>query len=324
MRQIRVASLFAGIGGICQGFKNAGADIIWANEWNAPACRTYRYNWGSEYLLESDVRKVDFHIIPEFDILAAGFPCQPFSIAGRQDGFADPRGNLFFEISRLVDIRRPRIVFLENVSNLAEHDNGRTFLVIYTTLVHLGYYIKYAIMQADQYANIPQTRNRIYIAAFYNLDDCQVFSFPEPIPLTAQISDTIQRSEKKHDIYYYQEDSEVCRKYGNLVKNDGYIYRLTDRGIVRVKNKMCPTLTANMGFYPNRVPLVRDQYGLRKLTLRECLDFQGFPVQFKFPASITIDDAYRQIGNSVCIPVIKRIASNLINLFESKHEGDTK
>ena len=310
-----VASMFAGIGGICQGFQEAGADIVWANEWNCPACRTYRYNFGSSYLQESDIRKTDFHCIPEFDILTAGFPCQPFSIAGKQEGFSDPRGNLFFEISRLIDVKRPRIVFLENVANLAEHDNGRTFLVIYTTLVHLGYYVKYAVMQADQYGNLPQTRNRIYITAFYNLNDCQNFLYPKPISLTTQISDIIQRNEKKHDIYYYPESGDLCSRYGRIIKNDGYIYRLTDHGIVRVKNHMCPTLTANMGFYPNRVPLVRDLYGIRKLTLRECLDFQGFPARFKFPASITIDDAYRQIGNSVCVPVIKRIAVNLVNLF---------
>lgn len=315
MGGIRVASMFAGIGGICQGFKTAGAEIVWANEFNAPACRTYRYNFGNEYLLESDVRKVNFHNTPEFDILTAGFPCQPFSIAGKQKGFSDPRGNLFFEIGRMIDIRRPRIVFLENVANLVEHDKGRTFLVIYTALVQLGYFVKYAVMRADQYGNVPQTRNRIYIAAFYDLNDCQRFSFPEPMLLTTQISDIIHRDEQKHEIYYYPESSDVYQKFGKSIKNDGYIYRLTDRGVVKVKNQMCPTLTANMGFYPNRVPLVRDQHGLRRLTLRECLDFQGFPDRFKFPASITIDDAYRQIGNSVCIPVINRIAEKIAALF---------
>ena len=315
MGGMRVASLFAGIGGICLGFKAAGAEIVWANELNAPACRTYRYNFGNEYLQESDVRKVDFHKTPGFDSLTAGFPCQPFSIAGKQEGFSDPRGNLFFEIGRLVDIRRPRIVFLENVANLVEHDGGRTFLVIYTTLVQLGYYVKYAVMRADQYGNIPQTRNRIYIAAFYDFADCQRFSFPEPVQLSTQISDIINRGEQKHEIYYYPADSEVCQKYGKSIQNDGYIYRLTDHGIVRVRDRMCPTLTANMGFYPNRVPIIRDQYGLRRLTLRECLDFQGFPDSFKFPASITIDDAYRQIGNSVCVPVINRIAYKITELF---------
>ena len=125
----RVASLFAGIGGICLGFKQAGFDIVWANEIDAAACKTYRYNFGSEYLVEQDIRSVKADNIEDFDVLAGGFPCQPFSIAGRQRGFDDRRGNLFFEITRIVDCKRPKIVFLENVPNLMEHDDGKTFLV---------------------------------------------------------------------------------------------------------------------------------------------------------------------------------------------------
>lgn len=304
--------MFAGIGGICLGFKQAGAEIVWANEYDSAACRTYRHNFGNLYLVESDVRQLDFGNVPDFDILTAGFPCQPFSIAGKQKGFSDPRGNLFYEISRMLDLKRPRAVFLENVPNLVVHDQGKTFLVIYTTLAQFGYFVKYAVLSATEYGNLPQTRSRIYIAAFLSLDDCNRFVFPEPIPLGLKIGDVICRQERKHEIYYYSEDQMICQKYANKVHKDGHIYRLTDRGIVRVKDRMCPTLTANMGTYPNRVPLVKDNYGLRRLTLRECLDFQGFPSSFKFPSSITIDDAYKQIGNSVCVPVVRRIAQALI------------
>ncbi len=312
MDQIRAASMFAGIGGICLGFKRAGAEIVWANEFDPAACRTYRRNFGNAYLVERDVRKVDFQMAPDFDVLTAGFPCQPFSIAGRQKGFSDPRGNLFFEIGRMIDLKRPKAIFLENVPNLMEHDEGRTFLVIYTTLAQFGYFVKYAVLGADQYGNLPQTRKRIYIAAFSDLEACNRFSFPESIELTKRISDVIAATERKHEIYYYPKTTEVYKKYSEKIRADGYIYRLTDRGVVRVKGKMCPTLTANMGTYPDRVPLVRDSFGLRKLTLRECLDFQGFPHDFVFPNSITIDDAYKQIGNSVCVPVIERIAEAMI------------
>jgi DNA (cytosine-5)-methyltransferase 1 len=142
----RVASLFAGIGGICLGFKQAGFDVVWANEFDSAACKTYRYNFGGEYLVEEDIRRIKADSIEDIDVIAGGFPCQPFSIAGKQRGFDDKRGNLFFEITRIVDIKRPKIIFLENVPNLMEHDNGKTFLVIYNTLAQFGYSVKYKVI----------------------------------------------------------------------------------------------------------------------------------------------------------------------------------
>jgi DNA (cytosine-5)-methyltransferase 1 len=303
--------MFAGIGGICLGFKQARFNIVWANEWDKAACATYRYNFDAAWLHESDIRKIEPHTIPDFDVLTAGFPCQPFSIAGTQKGFKDPRGNLFFEIARVVDVKRPRAIFLENVGNLLEHDNGRTFLVIYNTLVQFGYAFRYRVMDAHVYGNIPQPRSRIYIVAFIDFDECDRFSFPEPIDLDVGINDTVNRHDKKHDIYYYTADSDVVRNYGKQINDRRYIYRISDKGLIRVRSHFCPTLTANMGTYPNRVPILCDDYGIRKLTLRECLDFQGFSAEFKFPNSITINDAYKQIGNSVCVPVIRRIAEQM-------------
>ncbi len=300
--------MFAGIGGICLGFKQAGYDIVWANERDRAACKTYRHNFGNDWLYESDVCKVVAHSIPDFDVLTAGFPCQPFSIAGEQKGFLDPRGNLFFEIARVVNEKRPKVIFLENVSNLVEHDNGRTFLVIYNTLAQLGYAVRYKVMDAHKYGNIPQPRSRIYIVAFLDYKKCDRFKFPESIDLLQGINDFIIRSNKKHDSYYYSSNSDIVRKYSSRIIDRNYIYRISDNGLIRVRNHYCPTLTANMGFYPHRVPIICDDYGIRKLTHRECLDFQGFPAQYSFPKTITIDDAYRQIGNSVCVPVVRRIA----------------
>jgi DNA (cytosine-5)-methyltransferase 1 len=198
---LRVASMFAGIGGICLGFKQAGFSIVWANERDRAACDTYRYNFSSGWLHENDIRGIDPHSIPDFDVLTAGFPCQPFSIAGSQKGFKDPRGNLFFEIARVVGIKRPSVIFLENVGNLLEHDNGRTFLVIYNTLAQFGYALKYQVMDAHVYANIPQPRSRIFIVAFLNYDICGDFRFPEPVTLNIGINNIIDRHNRKHDIY---------------------------------------------------------------------------------------------------------------------------
>lgn len=136
---MRVCSLFSGIGGIDLGFKQAGFEIVWANECDKYAAKTYRKNFGDKNLVEADITKIDATTIPDFEVLIAGFPCQPFSVAGKQKGFKDNRGNLFYEIVRIVDTKKPKIIFLENVANLLEHDEGKSFLTVYNALVPYGY-----------------------------------------------------------------------------------------------------------------------------------------------------------------------------------------
>lgn len=306
---MNVCSLFAGIGGIDLGFKQAGFGIVWANEYDAAACKTYRRNFGDSVLVESDIRKVTAESIPDFDVLTAGFPCQPFSVAGKQKGFNDKRGNLFFEITRIVDAKRPKVIFLENVANLMEHDEGRTFLVIFNSLVQFGYTVYYKVMAANEYGNLPQIRKRIYITAVHD-DLCVSYKYPEPIELTLKSTDIIHRAERQNDIYYYN-GTELFSYFENRMNDRLAIYRPTDTEVRWTKKQMCPTLTANMGTYPDRVPVVWDDFGIRKLTLRECLDFQGFPKEYYFPNTVSMDDAYKQIGNSVCVPVIRRIAEQI-------------
>lgn len=314
MSKYKAASLFAGIGGICLGFKQVGFDIVWANEIDEAACRTYRYNFGNSYLIQGDIRRISVNNIPDFDVLTAGFPCQPFSIAGRQRGFQDRRGNLFFEIVRIIDKKRPRFVFLENVPNLLNHDDGKTFLVVGTTLLQFGYFVKYALLSANEYGNIPQTRNRIYIVAFRELEDCDRFAFPKPVELTTEVGNIIDVHEKQHDIYYYRENDKLYKSFKAVIKEKGRIYNMFGGNIRRTKFPLCPTLVADMGISKNRVPVVMDDYGHRKITLRECLSLQGFPAEYYFPNTITINDAYKQIGNSVCVSVIRRIAKQISEL----------
>ena len=304
-----ICSLFSGIGGIDLGFIQAGFKVVWANDQDSASCKTYRKNFGNDHLQESDIRDVSIKSIPDFDILTAGFPCQPFSIAGKQKGFKDKRGNLFFEITRVIDHKRPKVVFLENVANLMNHDNGKTFLVIYNSLAQFGYTVYYRVMPANEYGNLPHIRKRIYIVAVRSDLECD-YKHPEPIELTIQSSDIIHRNQKQNDVYYYN-GNELYSYFASYMKDRLAIYRPTDTEVRLTKNMMCPTLTANMGTYPNRVPVIWDDYGIRKLTLRECLDFQGFPHDYYFPNTITMDDAYKQIGNSVCVPVIRRIATQI-------------
>lgn len=309
-----ICSLFAGIGGIDLGFIQAGFNVVWANEMDDAACKTYQHNFKTANLIEDNIKNIPADSIPEFDVLTAGFPCQPFSIAGLQKGFKDRDGNLFFEITRIIDAKRPKVVFLENVPNLMEHDAGKTFLVIFNSLAQLGYTVYYRVLASNDYGNLPQIRKRIYIVAVREDLELGTFIYPEPIELTRMSGDIINRSVKQHEIYYYT-DEKMYQYLSRRMKDKMAIYRLTDNEVRWTKNRMCPTLTANMGTRKDRVHVVWDDFGVRKLTIRECLDFQGFPHEFYFPKTITIDDAYKQIGNSVSVPVIKRLAEKIKTLL---------
>jgi len=302
--------MFAGIGGICVGFKKAGAEIVWANEIDRFACATYRHNFGNDYLVEGDIRRVDPKTIPDIDILTAGFPCQSFSVMGRQQGFADPRGTMYFEILRVIDVKRPEIIFLENVKNLVQHDNGRTFLAIYNTLAERGYAVKYAIHGAHTHTNIPQYRDRIFIVAFLDYDKLDRFAFPDEMPLTKKINHVIDRSEVVDKSYYYSQSSRYYENLNCRMTDDTAIYRIDDSGTAMRAWDICPTLKANMGTYHDRVPLIRDTYGIRKLTPNNCLDLQGFPDGYAFP-DIPQNEVYKQLGNTVCVPVVSRIAKRI-------------
>ena len=186
-----ICSLFSGIGGIDLGFIQAGFDVAWANEMDAAACKTYRHNFKHLNLVEGDIKKIPANEIPDFDVLTAGFPCQPFSIAGLQKGFKDRDGNLFFEITRIIDTKRPKVVFLENVPNLIEHDDGKTFLVIYNGLAQFGYAVYYRVLASNDYGNLPQIRKRIYIVAVREDIADRVYQYPEPVELTLKSDDII-------------------------------------------------------------------------------------------------------------------------------------
>ena len=313
---LKVGSLFSGIGGIDIAFQQAGYKVAWAIEKDAACCRTYQHNFKDADLIESDIRNVDPSTVDRVDVITAGFPCQPFSIAGKQRGFGDERGHLFFEVGRFIKTHKPRFVFLENVSNLMEHNEGKTFLVVHDVLADLNYSIRYCVLRASEYGGVPQIRDRIYIVAFRDQEDCDRFEFPSKMDLEITIEDVLDRKQKKHDIYYYSAEDPFYKDASKIVTRRDSIYRVYHDSIKVTQNCMCPTLTASMGISKNQVPLVIDDFGLRKLTLQECLDFQGFPKEYYFPNSITIDDAYKQAGNSVCVPVIRRIAEQIKKVME--------
>ena len=307
-----IGSLFSGIGGIDLGFQLAGFDIAWANEMDRDACKTYRLNFPDVILFESDIRTLDVSLLPKVDIITAGFPCQSFSVCGNQKGFNDSRGNLFFEIMRIVDSIEPQIIFLENVANLTEHDKGRTFITIHNELVMRNYYIRYVIADACDYG-IPQHRTRTYIIAFKNFIKCADFHFPQKEALKQKVFDILDKSAKVNAEFYLAENTTQYSKMLKAITDENQIYRFSDYGIQSSKDGICFTLKANMGTWYNRVPIIKDNYGIRKITPYECLALMGFPKDFNLP-DISLKSAYKQIGNSVCVSLLKKIAKQLNEL----------
>lgn len=320
MDKLKCASFFAGVGGIDLGFEQAGIfEVVYANEFDEFAVKTYENNFKTKVDCK-DINLVETEDIPEFDVMLGGFPCQAFSIAGYREGFADKkgRGELFFQLERIFKERKPKIIFLENVKNLVGHDDGNTFRVILKSLQDAGYKVKYQVLNAMYYGNIPQNRERIYIVAFRDEELYEKFNFPEPIELKTKLKDVIDYNGKKEDKYYYTSDK--CTFYDilkNDMKNKNTVYQWRRIYVRENKSNVCPTLTANMGTGGHNVPLILAKHGIRKLTPKECFLLQGYPDTYKLP-ELANTRLYKQAGNSVVVPVIRRIAEEIKRVLEAE------
>ena len=203
-KKMKCASFFAGVGGIDLGFRQAGFETVYANEIDSYAVHTYEAN--SDIDVDNrDINSVKANEIPHFDIMLGGFPCQAFSIAGHRQGFDDEKGRgiLFFQLERIFRERKPEVIFLENVKNLVGHDGGNTFKVIMKKLEDAGYHVKYQVLNAKDYGNVPQNRERIYIVAFRNEEHYRKFDFPDPVELTEKLEDVIDFHIHKDEKYMY-------------------------------------------------------------------------------------------------------------------------
>lgn len=310
---LQTIDLFAGIGGIRIGFENAGFESVFSNDFE-PACKkTYDLNFETSKLHIQDIREIDPETLPNFDFLLGGFPCQAFSIAGHRQGFDDEkdRGNLFFYVADILKVKQPTGFLLENVKNLVSHDSGRTFTTIQTILEDLGYHIKFQVLNTMDYGNVPQNRERIYIVGFKDFTQCMQFSFPERIELTRTVKDIL---EPVVDSKYYYNGKPLYDRIKNDVTEEGKVYQWRRQYVRENKKNVCPTLTANMGTGGHNVPIIKDSVGIRKLTPLECLRLQGFPDYYRLP-DIADGALYKQVGNSVSVPVIERIAKNIVTVL---------
>lgn len=313
MEKLKVASFFAGVGGIDLGFENTKHfKTVYANEFDPYPAEIFDSNFITKIDLK-DIHNVSPTDLPDINCIIGGFPCTSFSIAGYQKGFEDERtGDLFFELARLIKAKRPEIIFLENVKNLVSHDNGKTFKIILDCLESMGYHIKYQVLNAAQYGNVPHGRERIYIVGFLDIEAYYHFEFPKPITLTKQLSDLIDFEKKQPAKYYYTK--EKCTFYDTLteqITKQHTIYQWRRKYVRENKSNLCPTLTANMGTGGHNVPLILTPYGIRKLTPRESFNLQGFPLSFILPTTISDGRLYKCAGNSVVVSVIQRIAENI-------------
>lgn len=311
----KTLDLFAGIGGIRMGFERAGFETVFANDFDPYCAPTYNLNFKEVPLTVGDIAKIKSSSLPAFDILLGGFPCQPFSIAGYRRGFLDTdRGNLFFEIVRILHDKKPRALFLENVKNLKSHDGGKTFKIISDSLNDLGYHIKVKVLNSMKYGNVPQNRERVYIVGFKSKKAHDAFEFPEPVPLTKTVADLLE--DVADDRYYYN-GHQYYAELKKIVRSYDTVYQWRRTYVRENKSGVCPTLTANMGMGGHNVPIVKNGKGIRKMTPRECARLQGFPESYRLPNDLSDTKLYKQFGNSVTVSVIERVARQIMKALQS-------
>lgn len=319
----KIIDLFAGIGGLRLGFEQTDmVENVFSSEIDPWACKTYEANFGENPMC--DITKVDEKNVPDFDILLGGFPCQAFSIAGKRCGFDDTRGTLFFDVARIIKEKQPKAFLLENVKGLTHHDKGKTFKTIINTLEKdLGYTIYYQLLNAKDYG-VPQNRERIYIVGFK--ENIQ-FEFPIKEPLQKSVKDIIEENVVSSKYYLSETYLNTLRKHRarHESKGNGFGYEILD------PNGISNTLVVGgMGkertlYFDDRLTdftpktnikgEINKEY-IRKTTPREWARIQGFPDSFKIPVSDA--QAYKQFGNSVSVPVINKIAINILRAIDSK------
>lgn len=299
--------LFAGLGGFRLALDSLGAKCVYSNEWDKFAQEVYKNNFGETP--DGDITKVDENTIPEHDIICAGFPCQAFSISGKQRGFEDSRGTLFFDVARIVKAKRPKIVFMENVKNFATHDNGKTLEVVKATMEELGYTFNYKVLNATDYG-IPQKRERIYMVCFRKDLGVKEFSFPKAFALQKHVEDFLLNDEKlvanlyvnRPDIYY---NNETDNKPSNKSIRLGIVNKGGQGERIYSTKGIAITLSANGGgvFAKTGGYLVNGKP--RRLHQRECARLMGFPDTYIMAKNK--NQAYKQFGNSVVVDVLQYI-----------------
>jgi len=322
VHKLKLVDFCAGSGAFSYIFHKIGfTETVFANDLKKE-CKLFfeeNINKTSQFVVD-DIFNIKNETIPSMDILTAGFPCQPFSIAGNKTGFKDPRSNVFLKLMDILLYHKPRFVVFENVKNLQTHDKCQSFVFVLDEMKKAKYFVKYKVLNTCTISSIPHNRERLFILGFRHEEDYLSFEFPS-LPMNHQIKPLKEFLEKTvASKYYYDERSRIYPKLLESVtktidQNVMYQYR---RFYVREnKNHVCPTLTENMGSGGHNVPILKDDYGIRKLTPRECFSLQGFPDDFVFPTKLCDSVLYKMAGNAVSLPVIEEIGKQLLKILEN-------
>lgn len=299
---MRFIDLFCGIGGIRIAAESVGWHCVFSCDIDSFARKTYEANFNE--VPSGDITSISPEQIPSFDILTAGFPCQPFSVAGQGKGFDDTRGTLFFNILSIAEFHKPKALFLENVKGLLSHDKGNTFRIIKDNLESIGYRVFYTTLNAKDFG-LPQNRDRLYIVCFrdYSIE----FKFPQPLNIPTRFGDLLDLNVNlKYTKSNRSMDGAYRHKKRHSDKRNGFGFK-----IVSVDDQYCPTFTAHYYKGGTEILIEQPNNNPRKLTPNEARRLQGFPEGFVMPVSDT--QAYKQLGNSVAIPVIKEILKEIHN-----------
>lgn len=308
-KTVRFIDLFAGVGGMRSAFEAVGGMCVFSSEWDKHAAETYFSNFSD--IPHGDITKISEQAIPDFDILLAGFPCQPFSSIGKREGFTHKtQGTLFFDVLRIVSHKKPRALLLENVAGLISHDNGNTLKTILESLEEIGYRVQFRVMDAAYYG-VPQRRRRIYLVGFRTdqISAWGSFEWPRPTKLPAVLGATIKKNVVGYEISTHLQEVYIGKM------DDGRPQILNPRTSSRVTAN---TLVASY----HKIQRLTGTFvadgptGLRLLSIEECKAIMGFPKSFTFPVSRT--QAYRQLGNSVAIPLVKKLAKSMFVALEEE------
>lgn len=310
--KLKMVDLFAGTGAFTLAFEKTGlVKCVFAND-ISPSSKTIYDNNFDHKLTCGDLNDIKVEDIPAHDILTFGIPCQPFSVAGKQLGFQDSRANVFWKILEIIDYHKPKFAILENVKNLVSHDNENTFKTIKTKLTEKGYFIQFKVLNTSDISDVPQHRERIYVVCIKSEDIHKKFSLDFDKKEKKGIKSLLEK--EVDEKYYYTESSKIWDMIKSDIVKDDTVYQYRRVYVRENKNNECPTLTANMGTGGHNVPPILDDKGIRKLTPRECFNFQGFPQTYKLP-KLSNAQLYKLAGNAVSVPIVELIANRLINII---------
>ena len=321
IKPMKFIDLFAGLGGFRLALESYGMKCVYTSEWDKPAQDVYEKNFGDRP--DGDITKVNEKDIPEHDIICAGFPCQAFSISGKRQGFNDTRGTLFFDVARIAKYHKPKILFLENVRNFAQHDKGKTLSVVKQTLEDIGYNVFYKVLNASHYG-APTARQRVYIICFRKDLDIDNFQFPNPSNEQVKLKDFLEPDSKTNQFIIDRDDIKVNKV--KIEKNMFGEYPLRPVRVGTINNGgqgeriysdlgHAITFSAYGGGAGSKTGAYLINGKVRKLSPREAARVMGFPENYEIHQNK--NQAYKQFGNSVVVPVLKKIFGQILNTINN-------